>query len=621
MSLLSNRGRFTRDRKNLNDFNNFEEQSSISVFGVNPKGLFELNKNNTEHKDDIKDRLKKIYNKTITTSEEKSSHEDYNKKLKDYNKKENENDFDVEKIENENKKSKKNKIITFVSMFIVEVLTIIGILSFGTIFRYLNMTQKIKWNSKEVDVAEINEIALASMKGYKTVAIFGVDSRTGSVDKGNNADVNLIANLNMETGEIQLISVYRDLYLSITDDNLFGKLNSAYRKGGPQQAVKALNKNFDLKIVNYFSFNWKAVADAIELLGGIDIEITKSEFRYLNAFIHETCVATGIDNKNPAAHYIKSHGYQHLDGVQAVAYGRLRLMDSDFQRVERQKKIMALCLEKAKTLDFQKLKVIIEAILPQVGYAFDFNEMIEIAKLAPIARITESSGCPDVSSVRTVAMGSNGDCVVPLNLQKSVSNLHKILFKNDNYTPSNSVKNYSARITELRHKYEEENKLKEQESENLEDESVVDESSEKKNSTTKKKVATRSNATASSKSTQTPQNNLPASNSDEVTERIESNNEPAPINIEMPNLNQQSSISDNNIPIVSPNLENQNVTLYEAPGVPVSRNINSPNQNTPNSIINPINNQESPVNGPPISNSAPNFNNNGPIAPMVVSPN
>ena len=89
----------------------------------------------------------------------------------------------------------------------------------------------------------------------------------------------------------------------------------------------------------------------------------------------------------------------------------------------------------------------------------------------------------------------------------------------------------------------------------------------------------------------------------------------------MPNLNKQLPISDNNIPIVSPNPENQNVTLYEAPGVPASRNINSPNQNTQNSIANPINNQESPVNGPPISNSAPNLNNNGPIAPMVVSPN
>ena len=624
MSLLSNRGRFTQDRENFEALNNTEEKSQISSFGVNPKSMFDCNKQDDVKKEDIKERLKQVCVDKLTEEKSVSSHEEYNKRISRAKEKANDDDIDDLKS-GKKKKSIKLKVITAVAMVLVEAMALAGIYAVGTVYRYMNMTQKIEWDIEEVDVAKIDDVALASMKGYKTVAIFGVDSRTGSVDKGNNADVNLIANLNMETGEIQLISLYRDLYLSITDDNLFGKLNSAYRKGGPQQAVKTLNKNFDLKIKNYFAFNWKAVADGIELLGGIDIEITKSEYKYLNAFIHETCIATGIDGKNPAAHYIKSHGFQHLDGVQAVAYGRLRLMDSDFQRVERQKKIIGICLEKAKTLDFSKLKVIVEAILPQIGYAFDFNEMLSIVKLASIARITESAGCPDVSSVRTVAMGSNGDCVVPLNLQKSVTILHEILFNDEKYNPSSAVKNYSVRITELRHKYEEENKLKDQEGESGDNEEIIDESGEKKTtSTTKKKVATRSNASSTNKTSESAPNNLPVVDADAIPEEPESDSESnakettaANQQNNLPVNNEQNNTSNTGVPVSGPPGSN-NAVSYESPGVPINTTPQAPGQAVSGG---PTSSQNGPVSGPPTGSISPNINNNDIVVPIIGAPN
>lgn len=669
MSLISNRGRFTQDNENNNII---EEKSSLSLIGVNPKNMLDADTTSDKEKDkkeDVKDKLSKIDVGAFNDNQVVSSHKEYNDKINRLNAK-------ITKSENKikgslNKDKWKPGITTFIAMFLVEVLAIVAIFMFGSLVRYSNLTQEIAFDIKKVDNSEnIAESSLAIMKGYKTVAIFGVDSRTGSVDRGNNADVNIVANLNLETGEVQLVSIYRDLYLSVTSDNLYTKLNTAYRKGGPEQAVKTINKNFDLNIDSYFAFNWKAVADGIQLLGGIDIEVTKSEFKYLNAFIHETCIATGIDAKNPAAHYVKSYGFQHLDGIQAVAYGRLRLMDSDFQRVERQKKIVGICLEKAKKIDINTLKLIVETVLPQIAYAFDMNEIFSLMKIVKIVHITSSTSCPEVSGVKNIQMGSNGDCVVPLNLQKSVTQLHKILYNVDNYNPSSSVKNYSARITELRHKYEEENKLKGTDGETQEGE----ENAETENASgdkTKKTTGNESSSTdkTSNKTKETAPNDLPIVDADGNANLLEepeqdgnnavrvdeppsnsqtnnnqtNNNQNTNTNNNQntntnnntnsnanSNTNNNTNTSNNSAPVSgapgggAPS--NNDVVVYDAPGVPsttANNNVTpmSPSSNSPGMSSNNASGQGVVVNGPPGSVSPNNTNSGTDVVPIIGAPN
>ena len=120
----------------------------------------------------------------------------------------------------------------------------------------------------------------------------------------------MIANINLETGEIRLVSVFRDSYLNINDKNSYNKINAAYAQGGPEQAVKALNKNLGLNITQYATFNWKAVADAINILGGVDVELSDAEFSWINAFITETVKETGI-----GSHQLTHAGNVHLDGI------------------------------------------------------------------------------------------------------------------------------------------------------------------------------------------------------------------------------------------------------------------------------------------------------------------
>ena len=170
--------------------------------------------------------------------------------------------------------------------------------------------------------------------GYWNIAVFGVDSRDGNT-KNALADVQMICSIDRATGEIRLVSVYRDTYLKINSEGTYHKINEAYFKGGHKQAVSALEENLDIKIDDYATFNWKSVAEAINILGGIDLEITPAEFKYINGFITETVNSTGI-----GSYQLEQAGMNHLDGVQAVAYSRLRLMDTDFQRTERQRKVV-----------------------------------------------------------------------------------------------------------------------------------------------------------------------------------------------------------------------------------------------------------------------------------------
>ena len=168
---------------------------------------------------------------------------------------------------------------------------------------------------KEIKNDNLKEETEEKMGGYWTVAIFGVDSRDGNLGRGTNADTQMVLTVKRDSGEIRLASVYRDtLLMSNVAEGKCRKINSSYAEGGPEQAVTALNENLDLDIMDYVSFSWSAAADAVNLLGGIDMDITKAEYAYINSFITETVERTGI----PSVH-LTGPGLTHLDGVQALS--------------------------------------------------------------------------------------------------------------------------------------------------------------------------------------------------------------------------------------------------------------------------------------------------------------
>ncbi len=276
---------------------------------------------------------------------------------------------------------------------------------------------------------------------YWTIAVYGVDSRDGNVGKGALSDVEMLCSINKKTGEIRLVSVFRDSYLRIDQKDDYDKINEAYFKGGHKQATDALRDNLDLQIDDYATFNWKAVVDAINVLGGVDIEITDKEFAYINSFITETVNSTGVGSVQ-----LEHGGMNHLDGVQAVAYARLRLMDTDFNRTERQRRVLGQAMEKAKNADFNTLRTLVGTVYPQISTSVGVDDLIGMAKNARKYYIGQTSGFP--FSHQEMKIGKKS-CVIPTTLESNVIQLHSFLYDNVQYVPSAAVKKISAHITEV----------------------------------------------------------------------------------------------------------------------------------------------------------------------------
>ena len=274
-------------------------------------------------------------------------------------------------------------------------------------------------------------------KGFYTVAVFGVDSRDGNIDRAL-SDVNMIAVLNRETGEIRLCSLFRDTFVQINEDGKHHKLNEAYFKGGSKQALWTLKHNFEIVPDDYITFNWKAVIDAINIMGGVDIEITEPEFAYINAFITETVEATGIGSVQ-----LKKPGMNHLDGVQAVAYARLRLMDTDFNRTERQRKVVSLLMDKLKKADMKKRIEVVTSVLPETRTSIFIDDVLPLAKDVGRLYIGKTGGFP---FERDTGWIEKKDCVIPITLESNVKELHEFLFDDTDYKPGSTVQEVSNYI-------------------------------------------------------------------------------------------------------------------------------------------------------------------------------
>lgn len=335
---------------------------------------------------------------------------------------------------------KKRRIRKFIILAVAEVFTLALIFSYAYVARLMGAIQKPDdFNTNQVRNEVMSPEQKKHMTGYRTIAVFGVDSRDGNVNKGTNADVIMLCNINRGTGEIKIVSVFRDTYLNINDGSTYNKINAAYANGGAAQALAAINRNLDLDVTEYVTFNWKSVADGINMLGGVDIDISKAEFRYINSFITETVEKSGV----PSVH-LKSAGPNHLDGVQAVAYARLRKMDTDFARTERQRLVLQKSFDKAKKADLGLLNRILLMEVDQIGSNLTFSDFTELLLDIGKYHIGETGGFPFARG--DTKMGKKGDCVIPQTLETNVEQLHKFLFDKDDYVPSNMVKKISAKI-------------------------------------------------------------------------------------------------------------------------------------------------------------------------------
>ena len=334
----------------------------------------------------------------------------------------------------------KKRIALFVGELIILLLLIGGLFVYGQINSRLNQI-----DGEELGNVEMNVVTSEKMTGYQNIALFGVDSRGEGSDMAvNNSDTIIIASINNDTKAVKLVSVYRDTLLNVGNDS-YQKANSAYMAGGASQAVSMLNTNLDLQIQDYVTVDMSALVKVIDLLGGLTIEMTADEVVHMNNYCVETSEITGQDYTRIEPEVA---GVYELNGVQATSYARIRYTAGlDFERTERQRLILQKLVQKAKKSSLGTLSSIMDEVFPLVKTSLSKSQIFDMGAGMLSYSFDETCGFPYEHTEKDIE--GRGSVVLPVTLDTNVKELHKFLFKDDNYSPSDVVVHRSAKIGEL----------------------------------------------------------------------------------------------------------------------------------------------------------------------------
>ena len=263
------------------------------------------------------------------------------------------------------KKEKSLVALYFKALFIVlAILAVWGGVAYG-IFHYLVGGL----NRSEVDEKNlsVNEEVVKQSKEQKimNIALYGVDSR--NQDYKGRSDAIILLSLNGNTGKIKLVSIARDSYVSVPG-HYDTKINHAYAYGGPELAIQTLNENFGLDVSDYVTVNFDSLADIIDEMGGIDLEVSEAERQQINAYLLR-------------GEPLRQTGMVHLNGPQAVSYSRIRKIDSDSKRAERQRRVLTCLFEKALEIKPMQYPTYIRKFAPMAETSLSNEELLQIASI------------------------------------------------------------------------------------------------------------------------------------------------------------------------------------------------------------------------------------------------
>jgi len=304
---------------------------------------------------------------------------------------------------------------------LIAVLIIILLLIGAAVYYVLSKLNKVNYVEIPKEEIEITEGVEENLKGFRNIALFGIDTRADTYE-GSRSDCIIIASINQETKQIKLVSVYRDTYLEIPGRGL-DKVNHAYAFGGPALSMSTLNTNLDLDITQFATVNFTATKDIIDYIGGIQLTVTGAE-------------ATQIPG-------ISTSGTYTLNGEQALAYARIRKIDSDYERTERMRTVVTAVFEKAKAMSIGELNSLADKILPEIYTNISKTEILSLVPKIASYSIIESKGWPYETKGATIGGVWYGP---PITLESNVIQLHKELFNDEEYITTDKVKGISERI-------------------------------------------------------------------------------------------------------------------------------------------------------------------------------
>lgn len=329
-------------------------------------------------------------------------------------------------------KRRKRVIVLLVELLILAILLGIGYM----MLKY----DKIQLNPLVADDISINHGV--ENEGYTTIALFGGDSREGKLGAGTHADTIIVASIDNDDKTIRMVSIYRDL-LTMQKDDRVRKANSAYFEDGPLEAINMLNRNFDLDIEDYVTVDFSIMADVVDMLGGIEVDVSDAEAAEMNNYIGETADVVGKKG------VFVQGGMQTLDGVQTVTYARIRKnVGGDYARTERQRVVIQTIVEKVKKTDLTTINDIVNQSFSKISTSLTLKEIISMAANVKKYELDGSNG---YAFEHTDGMIEGiGSVVIPLGVAENVKELHEFIYPKDTeYVVSDTVKSIATKIEKL----------------------------------------------------------------------------------------------------------------------------------------------------------------------------
>ncbi len=376
------------------------------------------------------------------------------------------------------KRKNKRKLIIFMFEILIILIMLVGIWAASRISGEGPKIMRLNVEQLAVpeEIKEAKEQGESTMLGYRNIALFGVDATNEKeVAKNSRSDTIMIASINMDTGDIRLVSVYRDTYLNIgrNDDessDTYTKCNAAYAKGGPTRAIRMLNTNLDMDIEDFVTIGYNSLIDVVDGLGGVWVEIKQNEISYLNDYQKSIVVqwkygVKGSGEKGEiteddlkvlkASDYtpVKEAGYQLLNGLQAAAYCRIRYVGNDYARTERQRTVLKAIQDQALKSDLNTLTKLFNKVVGQVYTSLSKEEMLEMLGKIADFKIVDETGFPKEGAFVTGNIGASGSCIVPKDLEENVIWLHQFLFDDEDYQVTDGVRERSEMVESRTAKY------------------------------------------------------------------------------------------------------------------------------------------------------------------------
>lgn len=277
----------------------------------------------------------------------------------------------LENNKSRKRKKKKKKSLGF-KIFIgfLCVILAMAVVGGGYVIGLLNKMDNVKLNKDNLGIVEDEFKEYDNVNKIKNIALFGIDATDGETGR---SDSIMVATLDPIHNKLKVTSIMRDSYVSI-DGHGQDKINHAYAFGGPELSIKTLNENFGLNIEDFISVNFSSLPKIINILGGIDLQITDEELEYINGYIDDINAKDGTNSS-----HIGYSGVQHVDGTQALAYSRIRYTSGgDYERTQRHRTVLDALFNKLTSTPVSSYNSLLNEVLPYVQTNLNATDILSL---------------------------------------------------------------------------------------------------------------------------------------------------------------------------------------------------------------------------------------------------